>query len=31
MSRAMPIYAGIEKLEREGQWVQWGGERLFTR
>ena len=24
------IYAGIETLEREGQWVQWGGERLFT-
>jgi molybdopterin-dependent oxidoreductase alpha subunit len=30
MGRAMPIYGGIEKLEREGQWVQWGGERLFT-
>jgi predicted molibdopterin-dependent oxidoreductase YjgC len=30
MSRAMPIYAGIESLEREGQSVQWGGERLFT-
>ncbi|HEY2954064.1 MAG TPA: FdhF/YdeP family oxidoreductase [Candidatus Eisenbacteria bacterium] len=29
MARAMPIYGGIEKLEREGQWVQWGGERLF--
>ncbi len=30
MARAMPLYGGIEKLEREGQWVQWGGERLFT-
>src|SRR5205823_2637152 len=30
MGRTMPLYAGIEKLEREGQWVQWGGERLFT-
>ena len=30
MARAMPIYAGVERLEREGQWVQWGGERLFT-
>ena len=30
MANAMPIYAGIEALEREGQWVQWGGARLFT-
>jgi predicted molibdopterin-dependent oxidoreductase YjgC len=30
MGRAMPLYAGIETLEREGQSVQWGGERLFT-
>jgi molybdopterin-dependent oxidoreductase alpha subunit len=30
MAEAMPMYAGIEHLEREGQWVQWGGERLFT-
>jgi anaerobic selenocysteine-containing dehydrogenase len=30
MGRAMPIYGGIEKLEREGQSLQWGGERLFT-
>jgi predicted molibdopterin-dependent oxidoreductase YjgC len=29
MVRAMPLYAGVERLEREGQWVQWGGERLF--
>lgn len=28
MGRVMPLYAGIESLEREGQWVQWGGERL---
>jgi anaerobic selenocysteine-containing dehydrogenase len=30
MERAMPMYGGIANLEREGQWVQWGGERLFT-
>ena len=30
MARAMPLYAGIETLEREGQSVQWGGERLFA-
>ena len=30
MAQAMPIYSGIEKLEREGQWIQWGGPRLFT-
>src|SRR5678815_2271501 len=30
MARAMPLYAGIDTLEREGQSVQWGGERLFT-
>jgi molybdopterin-dependent oxidoreductase alpha subunit len=30
MARAMPTYAGVEALEREGQWVQWGGERLFA-
>src|SRR6266850_1075836 len=29
MARAIPLYAGIETLEREGQWVQWGGEQLF--
>ncbi|HVU06129.1 MAG TPA: molybdopterin-dependent oxidoreductase [Polyangiaceae bacterium] len=28
MARVMPLYAGIEKLEKEGDWVQWGGERL---
>ena len=29
MAQAMPLYAGVEKLEREGQSLQWGGERLF--
>ncbi|HTM57657.1 MAG TPA: FdhF/YdeP family oxidoreductase [Candidatus Udaeobacter sp.] len=29
MAKAMPLYAGVEKLDHEGQWVQWGGERLF--
>ena len=28
MGRLMPLYQGIEGLSREGQWVQWGGERL---
>jgi molybdopterin-dependent oxidoreductase alpha subunit len=28
MALTMPLYAGIEALEREGQWVQWGGARL---
>ncbi len=28
MGAVMPLYQGIEKLDREGQWVQWGGERL---
>ena len=28
MGKVMPLYQGIEKLDREGQWVQWGGERL---
>ena len=30
MVQAMPIYAGVEDLRQEGQWVQWGGERLHT-
>ena len=30
MARAMPLYAGVETLAREGQWVQWGGERLYA-
>jgi molybdopterin-dependent oxidoreductase alpha subunit len=28
MARVMPLYAGIEGLSEEGQWVMWGGERL---
>lgn len=28
MARVMPLYAGIERLEKEGDWVQWGGARL---
>jgi anaerobic selenocysteine-containing dehydrogenase len=24
------MYAGIEKLVKEGDWLQWGGPRLFT-
>jgi len=30
MGRVMPLYAGIETLKAEGEWVQWGGERLGT-
>jgi anaerobic selenocysteine-containing dehydrogenase len=25
----MPLYAGIEKLSKEGDWIQWGGPMLF--
>jgi molybdopterin-dependent oxidoreductase alpha subunit len=28
MERVMPLYKGISTLSQEGQWVQWGGERL---
>jgi molybdopterin-dependent oxidoreductase alpha subunit len=28
MAELMPLYRGIEKLEHEGEAVQWGGERL---
>lgn len=28
MAEVMPLYAGIERLEREGDSVQWGGPRL---
>jgi molybdopterin-dependent oxidoreductase alpha subunit len=28
MARVMPLYAGIERLEKEGDSLQWGGERL---
>jgi molybdopterin-dependent oxidoreductase alpha subunit len=30
MAKAMPLYAGVEKLQKENEWVQWGGERLFS-
>jgi anaerobic selenocysteine-containing dehydrogenase len=30
MAAAMPVYAGIEKLAKEGDWIQWGGPRLFA-
>ncbi|HMJ10371.1 MAG TPA: molybdopterin-dependent oxidoreductase, partial [Polyangiaceae bacterium] len=30
MSEAMPLYAGIETLEKEGDWIQWGGPQLGT-
>ncbi|MGH9668543.1 MAG: molybdopterin oxidoreductase family protein, partial [Terriglobales bacterium] len=30
MAAAMPVYAGIETLAKEGDWIQWGGPRLFT-
>jgi molybdopterin-dependent oxidoreductase alpha subunit len=29
MDRVMPLYKGIEKLEKEGDWVQYGGPRLL--
>jgi len=28
MGRTMPVYAGIEKLNKEGDWLQWGGKVL---
>jgi molybdopterin-dependent oxidoreductase alpha subunit len=28
MSRAIPIYSGIERLREAGDWVQWGGPML---
>jgi molybdopterin-dependent oxidoreductase alpha subunit len=28
MGRTMPVYAGIEKLNKEGDWLQWGGQVL---
>jgi molybdopterin-dependent oxidoreductase alpha subunit len=30
MARTMPLYAGIEKLAKAGDWVQWGGPALFS-
>jgi predicted molibdopterin-dependent oxidoreductase YjgC len=29
IARAVPLYAGIEKLEQRGQSFQWGGTRLY--
>ena len=29
ISRVVPLYAGIERLSRKGDFVQWGGPRLF--
>lgn len=29
IARTMPMYRGIETLEKEGDWIQWGGERLL--
>ncbi|MGH9603834.1 MAG: molybdopterin oxidoreductase family protein, partial [Terriglobales bacterium] len=29
MAAAMPLYAGIDKLSKEGDWIQWGGPVLF--
>jgi predicted molibdopterin-dependent oxidoreductase YjgC len=29
ISRAVPLYAGIERLSRQGDQFQWGGPRLF--
>lgn len=28
MGRVIPLYQGIESLKHEGDWLQWGGERL---
>jgi len=28
MAGLMPLYAGIERLQKEGDWVQWGGPQL---
>ncbi|HEV8230725.1 MAG TPA: FdhF/YdeP family oxidoreductase [Thermoanaerobaculia bacterium] len=30
IARAIPLYAGIEKLQKAGDFVQWGGETLFA-
>ena len=30
IGRAVPLYAGIETLSRQGDQLQWGGERLFA-
>ena len=28
IGRTMPLYAGIEKMTKAGDWIQWGGEHL---
>jgi molybdopterin-dependent oxidoreductase alpha subunit len=30
MAEAIPTYAGVERLSRHGEWIQWGGPRLFA-
>jgi predicted molibdopterin-dependent oxidoreductase YjgC len=30
IARAVPLYAGIERLARQGDQVQWGGPRLYA-
>jgi molybdopterin-dependent oxidoreductase alpha subunit len=30
IARAVPLYAGVEHLERKGDQVQWGGRHLFS-
>jgi predicted molibdopterin-dependent oxidoreductase YjgC len=30
MARVMPTYAGIEELSEAGDWLQWGGDQLFS-
>ncbi|MGH9368924.1 MAG: molybdopterin dinucleotide binding domain-containing protein, partial [Thermoanaerobaculia bacterium] len=30
MARAIPLYAGIERLEKAGDQIQWGGPRLYA-
>ena len=29
MAQLMPTYAGVETLREKGDWIQWGGDRLF--
>jgi molybdopterin-dependent oxidoreductase alpha subunit len=29
IGRVVPLYAGIDRLEKKGDWMQWGGPRLF--
>lgn len=31
IERSVPRYKGIAGLKEEGQWIQWGGERLFEK